>query len=206
MILLSIFSSVIDWYMSNMNYLTILILMTIESSFIPFPSEVVLPPAAWLAAQGELNLFLIILFASLGCILGALFNYFFALYLGRILIYKLADSKYARLFLINREKLQKAEDYFNKNGNITTLIGRLIPGVRQLISIPAGLAKMKLKMFVLYTFIGSTLWNIALSLVGYYFGKNQKVLMAHFHELQWVAVGVGVVFIIYLIIRRIRKK
>jgi len=206
MILASVFSSVIDWYMSNMNYLTIMILMAIESTFIPLPSEVVLPPAAYLAAQGEMNLFLIILVASIGCVLGALINYTLSFYLGRVIIYGLADSKYARFFFINREKLQKSEDYFIKNGNISTFVGRLIPGVRHLISIPAGLAKMNIKQFVLYTFIGSALWNTILSLLGYFFGKNQEVLMKHFHELQWVAVGVGVLFVIYLIIRRIRKR
>ncbi len=205
MILASVFSSVIDWYLSNMNYLTIMILMAIESTFVPLPSEVVLPPAAWLAAKGEMNLFLIIISASVGCVLGALINYTLSFYLGRIIIYKLADSRYARFFFINREKLQKAEDYFVKNGNISTFIGRLIPGIRHLISIPAGLAKMDLKKFVFFTFVGSLVWNTVLSLLGYFFGKNQDVLMKHFHELQWVALGVGAVFIIYLVFRRIRK-
>lgn len=206
MIIASVFSSVIDWYMSNMNYLTIMILMAVESTFVPLPSELVLPPAAWLAAQGEMNLFLIILVASLGCVLGALINYTLSYYLGRVIIYGLADSKYARFFFLNRGKLQKAEDYFVKNGNISTFIGRLIPGIRHLISIPAGLAKMNVKKFVLFTFLGSTMWNTVLALLGYYFGKNQDVLMKHFHELQWVAVGLGVIFIIYLIYKRMTKK
>lgn len=206
MILASVFSSLIDWYLSNMNYLTVMILMAIESTFIPLPSELVLPPAAWLAAQGEMNLFLIILFASVGCVLGALINYTLSYYLGRVVIYGLADSKYARFFFINREKLQKAEDYFIKNGNISTFIGRLIPGIRHLISIPAGLAKMDIKKFVFFTFIGSTLWNTVLSLLGYYFGKNQEVLMKHFHELKWVALGLGVLFVIYLVVKRLMKK
>lgn len=206
MILASVFSSLIDWYLSNMNYLTVMILMAIESTFIPLPSELVLPPAAWLASQGEMNLFLIILFASVGCVLGALVNYTLSFYLGRVIIYSLADSKYARFFFINREKLQKAEDYFIKNGNSSTFIGRLIPGIRHLISIPAGLAKMDLKKFVFYTFIGSALWNTILSLLGYYFGKNQEVLMTYFHELKWFALGLGVLFVIYLIVRRKAKK
>lgn len=206
MILASVFSSLIDWYLSNMNYLTVMILMAIESTFIPLPSELVLPPAAWLASQGEMNLFLIILFASVGCVLGALVNYTLSFYLGRVIIYSLADSKYARFFFINRDKLQKAEDYFIKNGNSSTFIGRLIPGIRHLISIPAGLAKMDLKKFVFYTFIGSALWNTILSLLGYYFGKNQEVLMTYFHELKWFALGLGVLFVIYLIVRRKAKK
>lgn len=206
MILASVFSSLIDWYLSNMNYMTVMILMAIESTFIPLPSELVLPPAAWLAAQGEMNLFLIILFASIGCVLGALINYTLSFYLGRVIIYGLADSKYARFFFINREKLQKAEDYFIKNGNISTFIGRLIPGIRHLISIPAGLAKMDIKKFVFFTFVGSALWNTVLSLLGYYFGKNQEVLIRHFHELKWVALGLGVLFVIYLIVKRLMKK
>jgi membrane protein DedA with SNARE-associated domain len=206
MILASVFSSLIDWYLSNMNYLTVMILMAIESTFIPLPSELVLPPAAWLAAQGEMNLLLIILVASIGCVLGALINYTLSFYLGRVIIYGLADSKYARFLFINREKLQKAEDYFIKNGNISTFVGRLIPGIRHLISIPAGLAKMDIKKFVFYTFIGSTLWNTVLSLLGYYFGKNQEVLMRHFHELKWVALGLGVLFVIYLIVKRLMKR
>lgn len=205
MLFLSIFSTIADWYMSNLNYWTIGLLMTVESSFIPFPSEIVLPPAAYIASQGELNLFLVILSASIGCIVGALINYALAYYLGRALIYGLADSKYARLFLINREKLQKAEDYFIKNGNTSTLIGRLIPAVRQLISIPAGLAKMNLKSFILFTFIGSTLWNIILALLGFYFGKNQALFEQHYHELSYVAIGIGVLFIGYLIIKRLHK-
>jgi len=206
MIIASVFSSIINWYLSKISYLTILILMAIESTFVPLPSELILPPAAWLAAQGEMNLLLIILSASIGCVLGALINYTLSFYLGRIIIYGLADSKYARFFFINREKLQKAEDYFIKNGNISTFIGRLIPGIRHLISIPAGLAKMDLRKFVFFTFVGSALWNTVLSLLGYYFGKNQEVLMKYFHELKWAAVGVGILFVIYLVIRRIRKR
>jgi membrane protein DedA with SNARE-associated domain len=205
MITLSIFSSIIDWYLSNMNYLTITILMAIESTFVPLPSELVLPPAAWLASQGELNLVLIIFFASLGCVIGATINYVLSFYLGRVIIYGLADSKYARFFFINRVKLQKAEDYFITNGNTSTFIGRLIPGIRHLISIPAGLAKMKFKYFVLFTFAGSLLWNTILSLLGFFFGKNQAILMSYFHELQWVALGVGVIFVLYLLSKKFKK-
>lgn len=205
MMILSIFSTVAEWYMTNLNYWTIALLMTVESSFIPFPSEIVLPPAAVLASQGELNLFLVILSASIGCLLGAFFNYYLALYLGRDLVYKLADSKYARLFLLNKAKVQKAEDYFIKNGNVSTFIGRLIPGIRQLISIPAGLAKMNLKPFIFYTVLGSTLWNVILALLGYFFGKNQTQFELYYRELSWVAIGIGVLFVGYLIIKRLHK-
>jgi len=199
MILLTVFSSIIDWYLSNMNYFTIYILMAVESTFVPLPSELVLPPAAWLASQGDLNLFLIILFSVLGCVTGALINYALSYYLGRAIIYGLADSKFARLFFINRQKLEKAERYFIKNGNTSTFVGRLVPGIRHLISIPAGLSKMNLKKFILYTVAGSALWNTILSLLGYFFGKNQDVLMRHFNELKYVGYGLGVIFILYLI-------
>jgi membrane protein DedA with SNARE-associated domain len=206
MIELNIFSTLIDWYMSNMNYFTIYLLMTIESTFIPLPSELVLPPAAWLAAQGDLNIFLIVLFSTLGCVTGALINYTLSFYLGRAIIYGLADSKYARIFFINRTKLEKAEKYFIDNGNTSTFVGRLVPGIRHLISIPAGLAKMDLKKFVFYTIFGSALWNTILSLIGYYFGKNQDLVMYYFHEFKWVAYGLGAVFVLYLVLKGITKK
>jgi membrane protein DedA with SNARE-associated domain len=204
MITLNIFSTILDWYMSNMNYWTITILMSIESTFVPLPSELVLPPAAWLASKGEMNLLLIILFASLGCVLGASINYILSRTLGRVIIYGLADSKMAKMFFINRAKLEKAENYFITNGNTSTFIGRLIPGIRHLISIPAGLAKMNFKKFIFYTFMGSFFWNSILSLLGYFFGKNQEILMKHFHELSWAAVGVGILFVFYLIF--VKKK
>jgi len=204
--LLNIFSSLLDWYIENMTYLTITILMAIESTFVPLPSELVLPPAAWKASQGELNLFLIILFASIGCVLGATFNYVLSRTLGRTIIYGLADSKAAKFFFINREKLQKAENYFVENGNTSTFVGRLVPGIRHLISIPAGLAKMDFKKFLFYTFTGSFIWNAILSLLGYYFGKNQEVLMEHFHQLKWVALGIGILFVLYLLFAKKLKK
>ena len=206
MLLLIVFDNLLKWYFANMNYLTIIFLMAIESTFIPLPSELVLPFAAWKASQGELNLFLIIFFASVGCVLGATFNYVLSRTLGRTIIYGLADSKAAKFFFINREKLQKSENYFIENGNTSTFVGRFVPGVRHLISIPAGLAKMDFKKFLLFTFTGSFLWNTVLSLLGYYFGKNQEVLMAHFHQLKWVALGIGILFVLYLVFVKNRKK
>lgn len=206
MVDLNIFSGILDWYMSNMNYLTIYILMTIESTFIPLPSELVLPPAAYLASQGELNMFLIVLSSTFGCLTGALINYVLSYYLGRAIIYGLAESKYARIFFINRAKLEKAEKYFIDNGNSSTFIGRLVPGIRHLISIPAGLAKMNLKKFMLFTFVGSAIWNTILSLLGFYFGKNEDVLMKYFHEMKWIALGLGIIFAGYLVYKGLRKK
>jgi membrane protein DedA with SNARE-associated domain len=180
--------------------------MTIESTFIPLPSELVLPPAGWQVAQGELNFLLVILFSSLGCLTGALINYTLSFYLGRAIIYGLADSKVAKLFFINRTKLEHAENYFIDNGNTSTFVGRLIPGIRHLISIPAGLAKMSLKKFVLYTILGSALWNTILTTFGYFFGKNEEILMQHFQELKYAAYGLGVIFILYLIFKGKRRK
>jgi len=208
MIFINVFSSLLDWYIQNMTYLAITILMAIESTFIPLPSELVLPPAAWKAAlhPEQINLFLIILFASLGCVLGATFNYVLSRTLGRTIIYGLADSKAAKFFFINREKIQKAENYFVENGNTSTFVGRLVPGIRHLISIPAGLAKMDFKKFLFYTFTGSLIWNTILSLLGYYFGKNQELVMQHLKPFSIVALGLGLLYVLYLIFIKKRKK
>lgn len=208
MIFLNIFSSLLEWYIENMTYLAITILMAIESTFVPLPSELVIPPAAWKAAlhPDQINLFLIILFASFGCVLGATFNYVLSRTLGRTIIYGLADSKAAKFFFINRVKLQKAENYFIENGNTSTFVGRLVPGIRHLISIPAGLAKMDFKKFILFTFTGSLLWNTILALLGYYFGKNQDLVMEHLKPFSLAALGVGIVFVLYLVFVKNRKK
>ena len=156
----------------HLNYFWITVLMTIESSFIPFPSEVVIPPAAYRAASGELNIFLVVLFGTLGSDLGALINYYLAKYLGKPLVYRFAQSKVGRLCLLSKEKVERAEGYFFKNGATSTLIGRLIPGIRQLISIPAGLANMPVGKFLLYTTLGAGAWNVVLALLGYFIGKT----------------------------------
>ena len=145
----SIIQIVEKWYENNMNYYTITALMAVESSFIPFPSEIVIPPAAYIASKEDsnLNIYLVILFGTIGALIGALINYFLAQWLGRPVIYKFAESKIGHFFLLSKEKIQKAEEYFVKHGKISTLVGRLIPAVRQLISIPAGLAKMNLVHF-----------------------------------------------------------
>jgi membrane protein DedA with SNARE-associated domain len=161
-------SAIIAWYMTHLNYWTIALLMAIEGSFIPFPSEIVVPPAAYKAANGELNFILVIVSATIGALIGSLFNYFLAKFLGRPIIYKLADSKVAKVLFLNAEKIEQSEQYFLKNGNMSTLIGRLLPGIRQLISIPAGFAKMNLKSFILYTTIGTLTWNLVLGIIGYY--------------------------------------
>jgi len=212
-----IFSTLIDWYMSNMNYLTIIILMAIESTFIPLPSELVIPPAAWLAVQqGHMNIALIVLFSAIGCTLGALINYTLSIYLGRKIIYSLVETKVAKLFFINKAKLEHAEEYFRENGNSSTFIGRLVPGIRHLISIPAGLAKMNIKKFILFTFIGSALWNTVLAMLGLFIAKLfpeiksveelPQIIEKYNHEISYFAIAIGLVFVVYLILKKKKKK
>ena len=158
--------------LDNLNYGTVLLFMAIESSFIPFPSEAVVPPAAWKATvSGDMNIFLVVLFATLGALIGALFNYFLALWLGRPIIYKFAGSRLGHMCLLDEAKVKHAEEYFDKHGAASTLIGRLVPAVRQLISIPAGLARMSFSRFVLFTSLGAGAWNIILAILGYYMSK-----------------------------------
>jgi membrane protein DedA with SNARE-associated domain len=168
----SIIQIVEKWYENNMNYYTITALMAVESSFIPFPSEAVVPPAAWKATvTGEMNILLVILFATIGAITGALVNYFLALWFGRPIIYKFANSRIGHMCLIDEDKVKYAEEYFDKHGAISTIIGRLVPAVRQLISIPAGLARMGLGRFLLFTTLGAGIWNIILAVLGYWMSK-----------------------------------
>lgn len=165
-------SAIFTWFVENASYLFIFLFMVIESSFIPFPSEVVVPPAAYLAIQGgtthDLNIFLVVLVATLGALVGAVINYVIALTVGRPIVYAFANSKFGHACLIDQAKVEKAEKYFDDHGAISTFIGRLIPAVRQLISIPAGLARMKFWIFCLYTSLGALLWNIVLAALGYW--------------------------------------
>ena len=190
--------------MEHINYWTITILMAIESSFIPFPSEIVVPPAAYKAAQGELNIFLVIFFATLGAIIGALFNYYLALWIGRNAVYAFARTRLARMMLIEPKSLEKAEAYFNKYGNISTFIGRLIPAIRQLISIPAGLARMPMKRFLLYTTAGAMLWNIILALLGYFIPPS--LVETYYTEISYGMLILGVLFVFYLIYKGFIQK
>jgi len=201
------FQSLADWYMNHMNYYTITLLMAIESSFVPLPSEVVIPPAIWQALRtGELNIYLVVLFATFGAIIGATFNYLMARWLGRVIVYSLAESKVGKLFLLNRAKVEHAEAYFNRHGRSSTFIGRLIPGIRHLISIPAGLAKMNVKQFVLYTTLGSGIWHIILATLSYYLYTQQDLLKKYMHELSLGLLAVGVIFVIYLIYKNKKNK
>lgn len=201
-----LYQTLTDWYMSHMNYWTITGLMAIESSFIPFPSEAVIPPAAWMAAKGELNIYLVVFFGTMGAMIGAIFNYYIAKTLGRALVYKLADTRLASFFLINPAKVQSAEDYFLKHGNSSTFIGRLIPGIRQLISIPAGLSKMTLAPFLIYTALGAILWNIVLAVLGFFLYSQKALFETYYAELSWALIGLAVLFVAYLAYNGLKKK
>ena len=163
----------VEWFTQNATYLFVFLFMTLESSFIPFPSEVVVPPAAYIACTGigagaGMNIWLVIAFATLGALAGAYINYYLAMWVGRPIVYKFSDTRFAHACLINREMVEKAEIYFDKHGAASTFFGRLIPVIRQLISIPAGISKMNIGVFTIFTFLGGLLWNAILASLGYW--------------------------------------
>lgn len=215
----SLIGRVESWYAENMNYGTIATLMAVESSFIPFPSEVVVPPAAYVAGiEGSslhttdnypLNVLLVVLFGTLGAIIGAIINYLLAMWLGRPIIYAFADSQLGHLCLLSAEKVKKAEDYFNEHGKVSTFVGRLIPGIRQLISIPAGLCKMHFGWFLFYTFLGAGVWNVVLALLGYIAHGQMDLIHTYSHELSiaiMALLGLLVVcFVAKAVIKRCKK-
>ena len=157
----------IQWCLDNLNYWTITLLMAIESSVIPLPSELIVPPAAYKAAAGELNIYLVVFFATLGALIGSVTNYFLAVFIGRPIVYKFANSRLGHMMLIDEIAVRKTEAFFERNGAISIFTGRLLPGVRHLISIPAGLARMNLAKFIFYTTLGAGIWNIILASIGY---------------------------------------
>ncbi len=201
-----IFSSITSWYLEHINYGTVVLLMSIESSFIPFPSEIVVPPAAYKAAQGSLNIFGVFFAATAGALIGATFNYFFAYFLGRKVLYRLADTRIAHFLLITENTLEKAEDYFIKYGRSSTFIGRLIPAIRQLISLPAGFAKMDFKQFLLFTALGSGLWNIILVLLGYFLYTQKELLEEYYTDISIFFLVCGVIFFGYMLYRGLKKE
>lgn len=202
--------------LDNLNYGTVFLFMAIESSFIPFPSEAVVPPAAWKAAvSGEMNIFLVVLFATLGALVGALVNYYLALWLGRPIVYKFANSRLGHMCLLDEAKVKHAEEYFDKHGAASTLIGRLVPAVRQLISIPAGLARMSLARFVLFTSLGAGAWNIILAILGYYMSKIpgmdselavMNAVKEHSTVIGYGFVALAAVCVGYLVYKGLSKK
>lgn len=204
--------SFIEWCLNNLNYWTITLLMAIESSFIPFPSEVVVPPAAYKAYHGELNIWLVILFSTLGAEVGALVNYYLAKYLGRPIIYRFAESRVGRMCLLSAKKMEQAEAFFNKHGVISTFIGRLVPAVRQLISIPAGLARMNMPKFLIFTALGALTWNSILAVLGYVAGRAlpreefDAFINEKSHAIGMVFVAIFVLIVAYLVYQGFKKK
>lgn len=193
-------------FADQIGYWGIVLLMTLESSFIPFPSELVIPPAAYLAAQGKLNIWFVILAGVVGSILGAVFNYFLAYYLGRPLIYRLAKKPWARFLLISEKQVAKAEYFFNRYDRASTFFGRLVPVVRQLISLPAGFVRMSLSRFIVYTFLGSLIWSAVLAALGYFFGANEELWHSYYQEISWMIIIFVMLLVFYIIYRRREKK
>jgi membrane protein DedA with SNARE-associated domain len=205
------------WILNNLSYWVVVVFMAIESSFIPFPSEVVVPPAAWKAMDPDsgMSFVLVILFATLGADLGALINYYLAKWLGRPVVYRFADSRLGHMCLIDRAKVEKAEQFFRDHGAASTFFGRLVPAVRQLISIPAGLAGMNVGRFLIFTTLGAGAWNTVLALIGWGIYKytdlkttNDVYLQAvkYSHEIGYVLLALAVVVVGVLAYKGLKKK
>ncbi len=185
----------------NMGYAGIFFLMFLESSFFPFPSEVVMPPAGYLAAKGEMSLIGAIIAGSLGSLAGALFNYAVSYKLGRPLI-----IKYGRWVFLSEAKLKKVEAFFEEHGAISTFVGRLLPGIRQYISLPAGLAGMNIITFSVYTLLGASIWVTILALLGYLVGYNEKLLERHIHTVTLLLIAFSAVIVgFYLLFKKKSK-
>lgn len=205
------------WILDNLNYWVVTLFMAIESSFIPFPSEVVVPPAAWKAMDPNsgMSFILVIVFATIGADLGALINYYLAKWVGRPIIYSFADSRIGHMCLIDRKKVEVAEEFFRKHGAASTIFGRLVPAVRQLISIPAGLAGMHVGKFLLYTTIGAGVWNTVLATIGWGIYEYTdykttqdvyKQAVQYSHEIGYVILSLAVVVIAFIAYKGIKKK
>ena len=205
------------WILDNLNYWVVALFMAIESSFIPFPSEVVVPPAAWKAMDPNsgMSFILVIVFATIGADLGALINYYLAKWVGRPIIYRFADSRIGHMCLIDRQKVEVAEEYFCKHGAASTIFGRLVPAVRQLISIPAGLAGMHVGKFLLYTTIGAGVWNTVLATIGWGIYEYTDYKTTHdvyqqavqySHEIGYVILALAVVVVAFIAYKGIKKK
>ncbi len=187
-------------------YWMVFAFMVIESSFIPFPSEVIVPPAAYLACtRGDVNIIAIVVVATFGAIAGALINYYLSVWIGRPIVYKFANSRFGHACLIDEAKVRHAEEYFDRHGAISTFIGRLIPAVRQLISIPAGLARMNIWKFIIFTGLGALVWNCVLGALGYWLGTMvpQEQLYAKVEQyndyLTYIGLAIGVVCVAFIL-------
>lgn len=202
----------ISTLLGNLNYGTIFFLMLLESTIVPVPSELVVAPAAYHAASGHLNAILVVIFATIGADVGASINYFAALYVGRPVVYRFANSKWGKMCLLNQEKVEKSERYFDNHGVVATLTGRLIPGIRHLISLPAGLARMSYWKFLLYTTIGAGVWHTILAAMGWYLHaivpeeELEVTIERYNHYIVIAIVAIVLLAITYFIIKKKLKK
>jgi len=187
-------------YIGDMGYWGIFLLMFLESTFFPFPSEIIMIPAGYLAYKGEMNLYLVVIVGILGSVGGALFNYYLAMHFGRKFL-----LKYGKYFFIKEETLDKLEAFFTKHGELSTFNGRLIPGIRQLISLPAGLARMNIVKFSLYSALGAGIWVVVLVLLGYLLGSNEELISEYLHTATVIAL-ISVVFITLFYIVRYKRR
>jgi membrane protein DedA with SNARE-associated domain len=198
--------------LGNLTYPTIFLLMLLESTVVLVPSELVVSQAAYHAAGGHLNVFLVILFATIGADVGASINYVAGYYLGRPIIYKFANSRLGHLCLLNQEKVEKSEKYFYDHGVVATLTGRLIPGIRHLISIPAGLSKMPYWKFLFYTTVGAGVWHSILAILGWYLhsfvpeDQLNDQLMKYGDYIKWGIIALVLLAIAYFVVRHYLKK
>ncbi|MCM1005049.1 MAG: DedA family protein [Prevotella sp.] len=210
-------SQIFSWFVDHANYWFVFLFMVIESSFIPFPSEVIVPPAVYLACcnigvGAGMNPYMVVVLATAGALCGAYINYYLSLWIGRPLVYKFADSKFGHACLIDKAKVEKAEAYFDKHGAASTFIGRLIPAIRQLISIPAGLARMNIGVFTVYTTLGALVWNVVLGLLGWWLsiGVPYKDLLTQIekynHYLTYIGLGIGLVCLLFIIYNVVKKR
>ena len=205
-------TNLLQSFLDNLNYGTIWFLMLLESTVIPVPSEFVVTPAAFNAADGTIDIWLVILFATIGADCGATINYLAGYYLGRPLIYKFANSKWGKMCLLNQKKVEDAEKYFDDNGAIATVTGRLIPGIRHLISIPAGLARMNFWRFLLYTTLGAGVWNCILAGLGWYLHTfvTRDELMGkieiYSEYIKWGIIVLVLLVIAFFLVKRVLKK
>ena len=201
--------------LSNLNYGTIFFLMLLESTVVPVPSELVVAPAAYYAATGSINVWLVILMATLGADVGASINSVVALYVGRPVIYRFANSRLGHLCLLNQQKVEKSERYFDDHGVAATLTGRLIPGIRHLISLPAGLARMNYGKFLFYTTLGAGAWHAILAAMGWYLhaaigdvsdAELNALIAKYNHYIVVAIVAVVVLAVAFVVIKKKRNK
>lgn len=208
---------IFNFFIENASYLFVFLFMIIESSFIPFPSEVIVPPAVYLActntgAGADMNPYVVVVLATAGALVGAFINYYISLWIGRPLVYRFADSKLGHICLINREKVEKAEKYFDKHGAASTFIGRLIPAVRQLISIPAGLSRMNVLVFAVYTSLGALVWNVILGVLGYWLSLSVApndlfdTIEKYNSHFTWAGLGLLLVCAVYILFKVMGKR